>query len=86
MEIAVRLDRDVDARMPGQQVQHMVEEPDTGRNLGHARAVEVDRNLDVGLLGLALDRRSAHEKPLSRAENAALLTGRCRLRYCGIAL
>ena len=69
MEIAVGLDRDVDARMPRQQVEHVVEEADTGRNLGHACAVEVDRNLDVGLLGLALDGRRAHERcfPLSLA-------------------
>src|SRR3954451_7705870 len=65
MEIAIRLDCDVDARMPGQQIEHMIEEADTGRNLGHAGAVEVYRYLDVGLLGLALDGRRAHEKPLS---------------------
>jgi hypothetical protein len=76
--IAIRLDRDVDARMPRQQIEHMVEEADTGRNLGYACAIEVYRNLDVGLLGLALDGRYAHEMgfPLPvPAENAALLTG-----------
>ena len=88
MEIAVRLHRDVDARMPGQQIEHVVEEADPGRNPGHARAIEVYRNLDVGLLGLALDGRRAHEKPLplASAENAGLLTGRCHLRYCGMTL
>src|SRR5437763_764234 len=53
-------DRDVDARMAGEQVEHMVEEADPGGSTAHAGAVEVDRNLDVGLLGLALDRRLAH--------------------------
>ena len=90
MEVAIGLHRDVDARMPGQQVEHMVEKADAGRNLGHARAVEVHRDLDVGFLGLALDGRCAHENcfPLAAlgAENAALLTGRCRLRYCGMTL
>src|SRR5437667_884268 len=79
MEVAIRLHRNVDARMPGQQIEHMVEKADPGRNHGYARAVEVYRNLDVGLLGLALDGRCAHEKPLSPdpfwAENAGLLTG-----------
>ena len=64
MKIAIRLDRDVDPRMPGQQIEHMVEEADPGRNLRHTRTVEVHRHLDVGLLGLALDRRRAHEMPL----------------------
>ena len=62
MQIAIRLDRDVDAGMPGQQIEHMVEEADAGRNVGHAGAVEVYRNLDIGLLGLALDGGAAHEK------------------------
>src|ERR1700754_3583744 len=60
MQIAIRLHRDVDAGMPGQEIEHMVEEADAGCDMGHARSVEVDRNLDVGLLGLALDRRAAH--------------------------
>src|SRR5437879_12638657 len=64
MQIAVRLDRDVDAGMPGQEIEHVVEEADAGRNVGHARAIEVDGNLDVGLLGLALDGGAAHEKCL----------------------
>ncbi|KIT81814.1 hypothetical protein QT20_00235, partial [Staphylococcus aureus] len=61
MEVAIRLHRDVDARMAGQEVEHMVEEADPGRNRGHACSVEVDRHLDVGLLGLALDGCGAHE-------------------------
>ena len=36
VEVADRLDRDVDARMPGQQIEHMVEKADSGRDLGHA--------------------------------------------------
>ena len=62
MQVAHRLDRDVDARMPGQQIEHMVEEADAGRDVGHAGAVEVHGDLDVGLFGLALDGGRAHEK------------------------
>ena len=61
MEIAVRLDRDVDAGVPRQQIEHVVEEADAGRNVCHAGSVEVHRHLDVGLLGLALDGGAAHE-------------------------
>jgi len=44
VKVAHRLYRHVDARMPGQQVEHMVEKADAGRNVGHARPVEVHRN------------------------------------------
>ena len=60
MQIADRLDRHVDAGMAGEQVQHVVEEANAGRDRGRARAVEVDGHLDVGFLGLALDGRGAH--------------------------
>ena len=60
MEIALGLDRDVDERMAGQQVEHMIEEANAGRDVGHAGAVEIDRDLDLGLLGLALDGGLAH--------------------------
>src|ERR1700710_308276 len=83
MEVAIRLHRDVDARMAGEQVKHMVEEADAGRDLGHARAVEVHGHLDVGFLGFALNRRRAHEKGSPRLRKRALLTGSYRLRYCG---
>ncbi len=76
MEIAIRLDRDVDAGMAGQQIEHVVEKADAGRDIGHAGAVEVHGDLDVGFLGLALDRRRAHEENRflgsPGAENAAL--------------
>jgi len=61
MEAAIGLDRDVDPGMAGQQVQHVVEEADTGRDVGYAGAIEVHGDLDVGFLGLALDGRRAHE-------------------------
>src|SRR4051794_33134036 len=60
VEVAHGLDADVDPRMPRQQVQHMVEKADPGRDLGHAGAVKVYRNLDIGLFGLALDRGATH--------------------------
>src|ERR1700733_9011423 len=66
----------------------MVKESDPGRDVGHAGSIEVNGHLDIGLFRLALDGGAAHEhfslsKPL--AENAVLLTGRPRLRHCGMA-
>src|SRR6185437_824447 len=66
MEVADRLHREVDAGMPGEQIEHMVEEADPGRNIGYAGAIEVHRNLDVGFLGLAFDAGRTHGKSLSR--------------------
>jgi len=60
-KVADRLHRNVDAGVPGQQVEHMVKEPDPGGNLGHAGSVEVHGDLDIGLFGLPLDRGRAHE-------------------------
>ena len=51
VKIALRLDRNVDARMPGQQIEHVVEEADAGRDAGHARSRRGSTvDLDVGLL------------------------------------
>ena len=60
VQVALGLDRDVDARVARQQIEHVVEEADAGRNRRDAPAVEVDFDLDVGFLGLALHRAFAH--------------------------
>ena len=60
VQIADRLDREVNAGMAGEEIEHMVEKADAGRDIGHAGAIEVHGDLDVGFLGLALDRRGAH--------------------------
>ena len=44
MQVTLGLDFHVDQRMPGKLVEHMVEEADTGRNLGFAGAVKIDGN------------------------------------------
>ena len=59
VQIALGLDRNVDARVPRQEVEHVVEEADAGCNVRDTLAVEIDRDLDVGLLGGALDRALA---------------------------
>src|SRR5689334_7909036 len=69
VQVALGLDRYVDARVAGQEIEHVVEEADAGRNLRTALPVEVDFDLHVGFLGFALHGASAHdENPLiSRA-------------------
>src|SRR6478672_3249393 len=66
VEIALGLDGQIDTRMARQQVEHVVEEADSGRNRRRTGPVEVDCNLDVGFLGGALDRTFAHERVSSR--------------------
>ena len=41
--------------MAGEQVEHVVKEPDSGRALAGARAVQRQADADVGLAGGALD-------------------------------
>ena len=82
MQVALGLDGQVDARMARQQIEHVVEEADAGRNRRCAGAVEIDRDLDVGFLGGALDAGLAHAESL---KPPGLLSGTGRLRHCSIA-
>ncbi len=74
MQIAVGLYRDVDARMPRQKIEHVIEKADSGRDIGLAGAIQIDRHLNVGFLGFSFDRRRAHENR-SRIQFERLLTG-----------
>ncbi len=51
--VAVRLHLEAEASVPRQQVEHVVEEPDTGLR-ARLSPVEVEREPDPGLGGLAL--------------------------------
>jgi len=55
VEIPLAADRQIDERMPGEEGEHVVEEPETGGDVGNTRAVEVGREDDRGLGGLAGD-------------------------------
>ena len=80
VQVALGLDRDVEARMPGQEVKHVIEETDTGRDRRTAAAVEIDGDLDVGFLGGTFDGRLAHH-----VLRAALLSGLGAPRQCPAA-
>ena len=55
VEVARAGDRQVHQGMPGEQLEHVVEEPDAGLHVRPPLAVEVERQADVGLAGLAHD-------------------------------
>src|SRR5262245_44797382 len=59
LEIADGLHPQVDQRVLGQRVQHVVVEPDPGGDVATAGAVQVDLDDDLGLAGLAFDPRGA---------------------------
>jgi hypothetical protein len=53
VEIAARLDREVQERVTGQRLQHVIEEPDAGLDVGLTPAVQIDPDAEIGLLCLA---------------------------------
>jgi hypothetical protein len=55
VEIALGLDREVQQRVPGQRLEHVVEEADAGAHAGFAPAVQHHDDVEVGLLGGAAD-------------------------------
>ncbi len=81
----------------GERGQHVVEEADAGRDLGAAGSVEIERQLDRGLGGRAVDRRGAgHGRRTSsrlrtrkatrrpmRAACQCEISSSCRLRVRG---
>jgi hypothetical protein len=71
VQVAVSPEREVDQAVPRQRCEHVIEEADTGRNLGDAGAVEVHGQGDIGFLGLAVDRRnSGHDDRPTTATGA----------------
>ena len=55
VEIAVGLQRQVEAAVLGEQLQHVVEEADAGRDVVPAAAFDLQRAADAGLFRVALD-------------------------------
>src|SRR6516164_254379 len=60
MQVSLRPDLQVDARMASKEIEHMIEKADAGRNRRRSSPVEVDHNLDIRFVSLALHRRGAH--------------------------
>ncbi len=66
VEIALGLDLHIDPRMAGEQIQHVIEKADAGRNLVLALAIEIDLHRDLGFLGFAGDFAGTHRKAPGR--------------------
>src|SRR5258708_31591510 len=60
MAIALGPNLDVDQRMERQLIEHMIEKTDASRDIGKARPIEVDADLNARFLGLAYDCALAH--------------------------
>ena len=67
VQVALGLQLDVDPGVARQELEHVVEEADAGRDLGAAGAVEVQLDGDLGLLGGAGDLARAHRELLEIA-------------------
>src|ERR1700722_841774 len=62
VDVAIALcpNGDGDERMTRQLIEHMIEKADAGRDVGDARSIEVEADLDARFLGLAYDCALAH--------------------------
>ena len=55
-QITLGIDGEIEQPVFGEQRQHVIEEPDTRADIRHARAVEVQLELNLGFVRLATDR------------------------------
>jgi hypothetical protein len=60
MQIALRGDLQIDETVPRDLIEHVIEEADSGRNIGFTGPVEVHLDADIGFLGLSLYRGASH--------------------------
>lgn len=65
MQVANRLDLQVNQRMPRQLLKHMVEKPDAGRNFINTGAVEINLDVNRRFIRLAADRPGTHGRRYS---------------------
>ena len=66
MQIAYRLDLQIDERMPRQLLQHMVQKANACGHVIYTTAVEVDLNINGRFVRLATDRACTHGRRYSR--------------------
>src|SRR5882762_7669080 len=60
VQIAVGFETKVKATVPGKEFQHVIEESNAGGNLVLSAAIDVQREVDAGLVGVALDASLPH--------------------------
>ena len=61
MQIAFGVKLEIHQAVAGQLLQHMIEKADACMNIIHARAVEIELNLNLGLISFTLHRSRTHE-------------------------
>ena len=54
VQVAARLEIQVEAAVPGEKLQHVIEKANAGRDLVSAAAVQIQAPADIGLGGLAM--------------------------------
>ena len=64
VEVAGDVAGNVDQRMARELLDHVIEEADAGGDIELAGAIEVDRDVDGGLVGLAGDAGFTHDAAL----------------------
>jgi hypothetical protein len=67
LDVAARLDGQIEQAVPAEAIEHVAEERQGGRDAGLARAVELDRDLDLRFLGVSFDRSLPHDLPTMAA-------------------
>src|SRR5262245_55195209 len=60
VEIALRLDGQIESAMPGDEIEHVIEEANAGGHLIPSTAVELQPDRDVGFLRLTMDYAAPH--------------------------
>mgnify|MGYP002714641315 CR=1 FL=1 len=60
LDVTLRLDRQVEAAVLAEGVEHVIEERDAGRDVRHAGAVEIQRNADLRFRSIAGDLCNTH--------------------------
>ena len=55
VQVAVGVHHHIHHAVPRQLIEHVIEERNAGVEVGDARAIKVDRNLDLRFLGVALN-------------------------------
>ena len=80
VEIALRVDREVEARVLAELLEHVVEERDAGRDRRRARAVDDERDVDRRLLRLPAQRRCRGVIDATSARTAPARRGTRRSR------
>ena len=83
VEIAGGVDLQVEAAVPREQLQHVIEKADAGADVVAALAFERERQRDLRLGRSSIDYRAAHRTSSNARRCSAACARRCRRRRAG---